>query len=75
MDVRQKRLKKLELLGSLGAGILGAGIASLSARSLASTVRPAHPDGWHLVAWLGDVGEKSFGAASEHRRASLGDCR
>lgn len=32
MDVTQKRLKKLELLGSFGAGILGAGIALVLVR-------------------------------------------
>lgn len=34
MDITQKRLKKLELLGSLGAGILGAGIALVFVRWL-----------------------------------------
>jgi hypothetical protein len=34
MDSPQKRLKQLEMLGSLGAGILGAGLALLLVRWL-----------------------------------------
>ena len=34
MDADQNRLKKIELLGSLGAGILGAGLALLLTRWL-----------------------------------------
>ena len=40
MDTNQKRLKRLELLGGLGAGVLGAGIALVFARSLAPYALP-----------------------------------
>lgn len=41
MDRSANRLKQLELLGGVGAGILGAGIALLFARSLQPYALPA----------------------------------
>ena len=41
MDAKQNKLKQLDLLGGLGAGVLGAGIALLFASSLAPYAVPA----------------------------------
>lgn len=55
MDRNAKRLKQLELLGSLGAGVLGAGIALLFSRwlqpyFLAALIIGIAAHGWAMFA-------------------------
>ncbi|UUZ54139.1 hypothetical protein LP419_37950 [Massilia sp. H-1] len=71
MDNNQKRLKQLDLLGGLGASILGAGIALVFVRWLPALCT-GFACGGHPVAWMGHAGQEPTRTAIQHHTVSVG---